>query len=105
MFINYYDYIQSSDWQQKRKKYYSSDLKKQFNLKNSWKCVCCLSDNVSLELHHRTYKRLGNEHLKDLVCVCRSCHQLIHDHYKNDKSSRKSLWKSTNVIKKMKRKF
>ncbi len=30
------------------------------------------------DLHHRTYRRLGQEHFADLVPVDRHCHDLIH---------------------------
>jgi 5-methylcytosine-specific restriction endonuclease McrA len=32
----------------------------------------------SFEVHHRTYKRKGNERPEDLVAVCRRCHQERH---------------------------
>ena len=102
--MNYYNYIQSDKWQEKRKQYYSSKMNKLFSMKSVWKCICCLKSGIPLDLHHRTYKRLGNEKLSDLVTVCRKCHEMIHEHYKNDKTTRKSLWKSTTVIKKRNKK-
>jgi len=99
--MNYYKYIQSDRWQEKRSQYYSSKMNNLFSMNGSWKCICCMKSNIPLDLHHRTYKRLGNERLLDLVTVCRECHEMIHEHYKNDKSTRRSLWKSTKVIKKI----
>lgn len=32
-----------------------------------------------VEVHHLTYARVGREMLFDLVAVCRSCHEAIHD--------------------------
>lgn len=32
----------------------------------------------SLDVHHRTYDRLGCEERADLVCLCRPCHSLRH---------------------------
>jgi 5-methylcytosine-specific restriction endonuclease McrA len=32
----------------------------------------------SLDVHHRTYKRKGNERPEDLVAVCRRCHKERH---------------------------
>jgi HNH endonuclease len=32
----------------------------------------------SFEVHHRTYKRKGNERPEDLVAVCRRCHKERH---------------------------
>lgn len=34
-----------------------------------------------LEVHHRTYERLGDELVTDLVVLCHSCHQLHHEQY------------------------
>lgn len=31
-----------------------------------------------LDVHHRTYKRIGNERPEDLVAVCRRCHKERH---------------------------
>jgi len=30
------------------------------------------------DLHHRSYERLGEEELRDLVPLCRPCHTLLH---------------------------
>jgi 5-methylcytosine-specific restriction endonuclease McrA len=30
------------------------------------------------DLHHRHYDRLGHEHFKDLVPLCRTCHDRVH---------------------------
>jgi 5-methylcytosine-specific restriction endonuclease McrA len=32
--------------------------------------------NVTLELHHKTYDRLGHEHLSDLELLCPRCHSI-----------------------------
>jgi hypothetical protein len=40
-------------------------------------CVVCRDKNV--DLHHRTYARLGEEHLDDLVPLCRTHHDQLHD--------------------------
>ncbi|PLS85251.1 MAG: hypothetical protein CYG60_13590 [Actinobacteria bacterium] len=42
------------------------------------RCRICGSTQ-RLEVHHRTYERLGHELLSDLVVLCRRCHQLFHD--------------------------
>lgn len=31
-----------------------------------------------LQVHHRTYERIGNEGLDDLIVVCPRCHMKIH---------------------------
>ena len=40
------------------------------------------------QVHHRTYKRFGNERINDLVLYCHKCHNVIHknknlDHHQN----------------------
>jgi len=39
----------------------------------SHRCCICYSDKA-LEVHHRTYERLGHEKLSDCVCLCSECH-------------------------------
>jgi hypothetical protein len=33
--------------------------------------------NTKLVVHHKCYRRWGYERLKDLVCVCQDCHELL----------------------------
>jgi hypothetical protein len=43
---------------------------------------CCSLDVThtgDLEVHHRTYERLGSEQPGDLVVLCHACHQLHHN--------------------------
>jgi hypothetical protein len=41
---------------------------------------CCQVCNASgrLEVHHRTYERLGHERDADLIVLCADCHRLFH---------------------------
>jgi hypothetical protein len=43
-------------------------------------CVVCGGDWTLAggDLHHRTYRRLGQEHFEDLCPACRPCHDRIH---------------------------
>ena len=66
---NYKAYLHSKDWKKKRAKVLYRDGNK---------CVLCKTEN-RLEVHHITYKNLGDEPLIDLVTLCRSCHQNVHD--------------------------
>ena len=79
--MRYYDYIKSEAWQRKRTKFFSSKMWKTYpkGLKaGKFVCYCCGSDD-RLDLHHRTYKRLGRERINvDLICVCRNCHNGAH---------------------------
>lgn len=40
-------------------------------------CQVCASPE-QLEVHHRTYARLGREQATDLLVLCRACHALFH---------------------------
>jgi hypothetical protein len=45
---------------------------------------CCSLDVThtdGLEVHHRTYERLGSELASDLIVLCHPCHQLHHQMY------------------------
>ena len=61
----------SKAWKKKKAKYWKSKYSK-----NCY--VCGKARHVGMHLHHRTYVRLGNERLSDLVPVCSSCHHFIH---------------------------
>jgi hypothetical protein len=40
--------------------------------------ICNRPDTeVELQVHHRTYERLGRERPSDLLCVCAECHDEI----------------------------
>lgn len=45
------------------------------------RCQVCNADR-HLDVHHRTYERLGDERPGDLTVLCRSCHELFHEHRK-----------------------
>lgn len=71
----YQDYLDSDKWKLTREK-----------LLKLWGHACaicnCTKEKSVLDVHHRTYERLGNEQPTDCIIVCRSCHNLIHDHVK-----------------------
>lgn len=79
--VNYYDYIKSNDW--KRKK---SELEKSAR----YRCQVCNKgkDETILNVHHRTYARLGCELPSDLVVLCRACHALYHGKLPSPKDAR-----------------
>lgn len=43
-----------------------------------WDDKCCLCNKPARDVHHRTYKRLGEELLQDVVLLCRDCHNKHH---------------------------
>src|SRR5438105_3787109 len=67
---DFYDtYIHSSDWREKR------------HIMLDWAANRCQQCGYSedLEVHHRTYDRLGNERVpEDLEVLCSPCHALLH---------------------------
>lgn len=43
----------------------------------NWSCCLCCSPK-KLEVHHRTYERIGSEKLTDCVVLCSTCHRKVH---------------------------
>lgn len=45
-----------------------------------WRCQLCNVDRwfARLDVHHRTYERLGRERDEDLLVLCRHCHDIFH---------------------------
>ena len=76
----YQKYLQSEKWKKKRKEIY--ELRK-------GKCeICKCKLYRSYHVHHKTYKRLGNEINSDLVLLCEKCHVEIHRQVNIKKSSK-----------------
>ena len=65
----YQNYLQSERW-----KHFCSWVKE----KRNYTCEHCGSSE-RLQVHHKTYVRLGQELLSDVLCVCRECHETIHN--------------------------
>jgi predicted HNH restriction endonuclease len=96
----YKAYLKSAEWKAKKQKFYSSKLYKKLKENGKWKCFCCEEGNKALDMHHRTYKRLGHENISvDLVPVCRDCHNLIHATEKTGVQ----LWEATNQVRRIHR--
>lgn len=68
--LNYSKYLNSGHWEAMREKYRCSGLPQG--------CLGC--DDPCFELHHRTYVRLGQEFLTDLLPLCRECHEALHQY-------------------------
>ena len=49
------------------------DFKCQFKV-GRFKCGC----KTNLEVHHLSYKNLGNERFKELITLCHRHHEIIH---------------------------
>lgn len=66
--LSYADYLKTPLWQRTRA------LAKERALN---RCQLCNSPE-QLDVHHRTYVRLGREHDADLTVLCRECHGIFH---------------------------
>lgn len=65
---SYKDYLKSKHWKELKKK--KRDTRKA-------KCRVCHTEK-NLNLHHRTYKSIGNEHVGDVIWLCADCHNETH---------------------------
>lgn len=65
----YYAYLASSEWQQRREQ----------ALWRAGKCCQLCNSSNHLDVHHRTYERFMREIPEDLTVLCRSCHEKFHD--------------------------
>lgn len=66
--LPYSEYLKTEGWQQRRVKALA---------RAEHRCQVCNSDK-RLEIHHRTYERLGHERDADLIALCHDCHTLFH---------------------------
>ena len=64
----YKEYLKSPEWAAQRTKAL---------LLAESRCQVCYSDS-RLQVHHRTYRNLGDEEPSDLIVLCRYCHHLFH---------------------------
>ena len=69
--MNYNQYMQSDEWRDVKKRHKEAGL--------SGQCLSCGRPD-KITLHHRTYKRFGNEALTDLIPFCWECHKKVHDY-------------------------
>ena len=90
--IGYNNYLKSKHWFMLRETYIPKDMV----------CAVCNEKVNSLQLHHLTYKNIGNEQKDDLIPVCENCHKMLHsipkEHIKSEiyikpKKSKKSKHK------------
>lgn len=68
--LPYASYLRTPHWQ---------DLRYRALLAAEHRCQSC-NRGSQLDVHHRTYERLGEERLADLTVLCRSCHTIFHQH-------------------------
>ena len=94
---SYDEYLRSDHWRDVRVRMYKSKL-----IKKNGENICCTYCNnvgVTLNVHHRSYKSLGNENLNHLVVLCNDCHRLCHDIERGGYN----LWRATKKVKRMRK--
>jgi hypothetical protein len=64
---DYADYLRSSHWARKKAEYRASELPQ-----------ACMCGEENVQLHHKTYERIGAELLTDLEPLCGRCHAAVH---------------------------
>lgn len=79
----YKDYLRTKHWRLLREK-----IAKLYD----YSCADCGKSIVEgYEIHHLTYKRIGNEKIDDLVCLCKDCHEKRTKDIKEKKERNKKL--------------
>ena len=73
----YQQYLYSKHW---------TNFKYGYYLVNEKKCSFCNSTE-NIQLHHKTYKNIGNEKHSDVIPLCRKCH--IKEHKRINKNKKK----------------
>jgi len=71
--MNYYSFLHSIYW-----KIISEYVRQE----KGYICEICGKKRKYMQVHHRTYKHHGYEHLywnTDLLCLCEKCHKTIHE--------------------------
>ena len=59
---------------------------------SGFRCRLCNGErkDSAIEVHHRTYTRLGNEQPGDLTTLCRICHRVVTDHLRPAKFAQRA---------------
>jgi len=79
----YYEYLKSPKWQEKRTKRLSLD---------NFTCQKCGERHNNLQVHHITYENVGNEDIyRDLITLCRSCHEEVEKNKEHEEKKEKTV--------------
>ena len=70
----YKQYMKSDNWKSKRSQRIFKDGGMCQGVRAGKKCL----SRFKLEVHHKTYIRMGNELMDDLITLCHKCHLAIH---------------------------
>ena len=93
-YSNYKKYLKSPHWREFKNRVYTY-LKD----RNQFCCEFCRKSDLILHIHHKTYKRMGNERIGDVFLLCENCHFGIHKLEKQNKKL--NLWKATKIYRKL----
>ena len=88
--ITYEEYLSSEHWKDLRKRMLSSKMK--------YVCHICGVDK-GLQLHHKTYKRMGMEWLMDVIWLCGDCHKRVHVYDREHRGKWTNLWAASKAVK------
>ena len=72
--MDYYTYINSGQWRDSPARLAELEAA-------NFRCRICNASKAEaqLQVHHRTYERLGQEQVGDLTTVCAECHYTVTD--------------------------
>lgn len=65
----YQEYLKTKHWRK---------FKRNYKRQNVYICNLCEENKKVLDLHHLTYKNVGNESHGDVMYLCRECHKTVH---------------------------
>lgn len=76
----YEDYLRSKHWQRTRlQRLLKANLNNTFNVIQCDDAECQMWFPLGMiEVHHKTYKRVGRERMSDLEVLCGGCHDFRH---------------------------
>lgn len=74
----YSQFMASAAWRRRRAAWYAAHLSTTGERPSCAICNSCWRLGVD-DLHHRSYDRLGAGRDEDLVPLCRSCHDTVHE--------------------------
>ncbi len=67
--LPYTEYLKTQYWGARRL----------FALKRAqYRCQVCNASDKPLNVHHRSYERLGEERNTDIIVLCQPCHEMFH---------------------------
>ncbi len=67
--MSYVDYLQSPEWQDRKEDHLEI---------TGNQCQVCNCADQSIDVHHKTNDRRGEEYFEDLLALCDSCRNLLH---------------------------